>query len=157
MFFYEDILRLMKLSVLITYSRDNKLETWGEVTYWSSLGYLFYFDITSGRRITLWYSEWRWNSEKLSYRISSNKRLYNFGQRRGRLLEGCLSKGSLINLLFWFRCGWSLINYRWSGKRKCFSWYSYQLRKRGRRREWGGGGVSRGRLRVASYPAEGAS
>ena len=89
-FFYEDILRLMKLSVLITYSRDNKLEPQGEVTYWSSLGYLFYFDITSGRRITLWYSEWRWNSEKLSYRISSNKRLYNFGQRRGRLLEGWL-------------------------------------------------------------------
>ena len=89
-FFYEDILRLMKLSVLITYSWDNKLEPQGEVTYWSSLGYLFYFDITSGRRITLWYSEWRWNSEKLSYRISSNKRLYNFGQRRGRLLEGWL-------------------------------------------------------------------
>ena len=89
-FCYDDILRLMKLSVLITYSRDNKLEPQGEVTYWSSLGYLFYFDITSGRRITLWYSEWRWNSEKLSYRISSNKRLYNFGQRRGRLLEGWL-------------------------------------------------------------------
>ena len=52
--------------------------------------------------------------------------------------DGSKSKGSLINLLFWFRCGWSLINYRWSGKRKCFSWYSYQLRKWGRRREGGG-------------------
>ena len=32
-FCYDDILRLMKLSVLITYSRDNKLEPQGEVTY----------------------------------------------------------------------------------------------------------------------------
>ena len=84
--------RLIRLSALKTYLQDNKLEPQGEVTCWSSLGvqgwnetYLFHLlasdnelwtNVTSGRRITLWYSQWRWNGEKLQNSISSKKRLF---------------------------------------------------------------------------------
>ena len=111
-----DTLRLIRLSVLKTYLQDNKLEPQGEVTCWSSLGvkgwnetYLFYLlasdnelwtNVTSGRRITLWYSQWRWNSEKLQNSISSNKRLFKIsakGEGGGALLRRMvLNRGGLL-------------------------------------------------------------
>ena len=48
--------------------------------------------MTSGRRVTLRYLEWRWNSEKLPNSISSNKRLFKISAKGGaggmRSLEG---------------------------------------------------------------------
>ena len=126
-------LRLIRLSALKTYLQDNKLEPQGEVTCWSSLGvkgwnetYLFYLlasdnelwtNVTSGRRITLWYSQWGWNSEKLQNSISSNKRLFKIsvkGEGGGDALlrRMVLNRGgALVNLLFWFHYSWSLKSY----------------------------------------------
>ena len=39
--------------------------------------------MTSGGRVTLWYLEWRWNSEKLPNSISSNKRLFKISAKGG--------------------------------------------------------------------------
>ena len=108
--------RLIRLSALKTYLQDNKLEPQGEVTCWSSLEakgwnetYLFYLlasdnelwtNVTSGRRITLWYSQWRWKSEKLQNSISSNKRLFKIsvkGEGGGALLRRmALNRGGLL-------------------------------------------------------------
>ena len=160
-----DTLRLIRLSVLKTYLQDNKLEPQGEVTCWSSLGvkgwnetYLFYLlasdnelwtNVTSGRRITLWYSQWRWNSEKLQNSISSNKRLFKISVKGG-------GGGWGVHLLE----GWRLIE----GGGTCWSPFLIPLQLKLKKnidkvaKESGFLRIPRGgRLRVGPYSADGAS
>ena len=167
-------LRLIRLSALKTYLQDNKLEPQGEVTCWSSLGvkgwnetYLFHLlasdnelwtNVTSGRRITLWYSQWGWNSEKLQNSISSNKRLFKIsvkGEGGGALLRRMvLNRGGLLLIA----CSDSTAVEAWKviakvAKESGFLCVPSSWGNEGR----DGVGGLRGRLRVGTYSAEGAS